>query len=216
MNNPFEKRASEYFRDNESFLAVVSPEPVTTYLKRYADSGRLYDRLVLMRGAPGSGKTTIAQLFEYHRIAALLRHGRVQAYKPLIAALAECGGIVDDVPCLVGCRIAMESGYRDVWEFPYSENLRTGLLASLIQARAVLGWLRNLEKGEVCLSQVSVVPRGRDTAALRAIGGISGRSVLERGAGSGIRVVRNRGGTYPSPMYRSSEVGRSRPIIRLM
>ena len=180
MNNPFEKRASEYFRDNESFLAIVSPEPVTTYLKRYADSGRLYDRLVLMRGAPGSGKTTIAQLFEYHRIAALLRHGGVQAYKPLMAALAECGAIVDNVPYLAGCRIAMESGYRDVWEFPYSENLRTRLLASLIQARAVLGWLRNLEEGEVRLSQVSVVPRGPDTAALRAIGGISGRSVLER------------------------------------
>ena len=157
MNNPFEKRASEYFRDDESFLAVVSPEPVTTYLKRYADSDRLYDRLVLMRGAPGSGKTTIAQLFEYHRIAALLRHRGIPAYQPVMVALAECGAIADDVPSLVGCRIAMESGYRDVWEFPYDEGLRTGLLASLIQARAVLGWLRNLEKGGVRPDQVTVV-----------------------------------------------------------
>ena len=180
MNNPFEKRASEYFRDDESFLAVVSPEPVTTYLKRYTDSDRLYDRLVLMRGAPGSGKTTIAQLFEYHRIAALLRHRGIPAYQPLMTALAECGAIADDVPSLVGCRIAMESGYRDVWEFPYDEDLRTGLLTSLIQARAVLGWLRNLEKGEVRPDQVTVVPRSPDTAALRAIGGTSGLSVLER------------------------------------
>lgn len=180
MNNPFEKRASEYFRDDESFLAVVSPEPITAYLKRYAESDRLYDRLVLMRGAPGSGKTTIAQLFEYHRIAALLRHAGNQTYKPLVAALAECHAILDGAPALVGCRIAMESGYRDIWEFPYPEDLRTSLLTSLIQARAVLGWLRNLEKAEVKPEQVRVIPRGTDTAALRAIGGADGASVLER------------------------------------
>ncbi len=31
MINPFEKRATEYLRDDEAFLAVVTPEPLVTF-----------------------------------------------------------------------------------------------------------------------------------------------------------------------------------------
>ena len=179
-NNPFEKRASEYFRNEDAFLSVVSPEPLTTFLRAHAKTDRLYDRLVLMRGAPGSGKTTIAQLFEYQRVAALLRHSANTAYKPLIAALADCHVIADGRPLILGCRLALESGYRDVWQFPYARELRTGLLVTLIQARAVLAWLRNLESAGVPLSQVHLIPREHHIAATEQIGGTSGPSVLTR------------------------------------
>ena len=34
MANPFEKRATEYLRDDEAgFLSLVSPEPLRTYLE---------------------------------------------------------------------------------------------------------------------------------------------------------------------------------------
>src|SRR6185437_2740161 len=157
LNNPFEKRASEYFRNEDAFLSVVSPQPVLVYLKPHAMSDRLYDRLVLMRGAPGSGKTTIAQLFEFNRIAALLRHASNASFKPLLAALAECRAVVDDRPAIVGCRIPLESGYRDVWQFPYADELKTGLLTTLVQARAVLGWMRNLEAAGIPPSDVRVI-----------------------------------------------------------
>ena len=65
MENPFLRRATEFLRDDEAFLAVVSPEPVSYHLKRPGESGTLYDRLVLLRGTPGSGKTTLARLFEF-------------------------------------------------------------------------------------------------------------------------------------------------------
>ena len=60
MTNPFEKRATEYLRDDEAFLAVVTPEPLATFFQKDAEEERLYDRLSVIIGAPGSGKTTLA------------------------------------------------------------------------------------------------------------------------------------------------------------
>lgn len=56
MANPFLRRATEYVREDEAFLALVSPEPVKYFLGEEGSSGRLYDRLVIIRGTPGSGK----------------------------------------------------------------------------------------------------------------------------------------------------------------
>lgn len=178
--NPFEKRASEYFRDENAFLSIVSPEPLMIHLRQYAKSDRIYDRLVMIRGAPGSGKTTIGQVFEYHRIARLLRHSGNATFKPLIAALADCRAIEDGRPAVLGYRLALESGYRDIWEFPYEPSLRAGLLTTLIQARTVLGWLRNLEAGGVNLETVRIIPRAGHSAGVEAIGGTVATAVLER------------------------------------
>jgi len=214
LNNPFEKRASEYFRNEDAFLSVVSPEPLAIFLKPHAVTDGLYDRLVLMRGAPGSGKTTMAQLFEYHRIATLLRHTGNASYTPLIATLVDCRAIEEGRPTLVGCRLALESGYRDVWQFPYPDELKTRLLTRLIQARAVLAWFRNLELGGVKPENVRLVPRGGHAAAAEAIGGVLGPDVLERS-----RIVERElydiaAALLPSPVaaLEHSDIGTYRPF----
>ena len=56
MENTFLRRATEFLRDDEAFLAIVSPEPVSYHLERPGSSGALYDRLVQLRGTPGSGQ----------------------------------------------------------------------------------------------------------------------------------------------------------------
>lgn len=180
FDNPFEKRASEYFRDPNSLFSIMSPEPLTQYLRDHARAGRLYDRLVVVRGAPGSGKTMMALLFEYHRVVALLRHQANTAYKPLLAALSECGAIDDGVPVVLGCRVPLESGYRDIWQFPYSTELRNALLTALIQARTVLAWFRGLEAAGWRPQSVKLVARDSQAAATAAIGGLEGPHVLER------------------------------------
>jgi hypothetical protein len=214
LNNPFEKRASEYFRNEDAFLSVVSPQPLTIYLKPHARSDRLYDRLVLMRGAPGSGKTTIAQLFEYQRIATLLKHATNTAYKPLLAALAECRAVIDGRPAVLGCRLPLESGYRDVWQFPYSDELKTGLLTTLLQARAVLGWMRNLESGGVSLDGVTMVPRDGGSAATEAIGGTSGQALLTRARAVERELYNIAAALIPPPLeaVEDSTIGAYRPF----
>ena len=180
MANPFEKRATEYLRDEEAFLAVVTPEPLLTFFKKPAEEERLFDRLAMIIGTPGSGKTTLARLFQFTTLTTLLRNRDMTNHKPLVDSLTSCGAIVDDHPAFVGGRLPLETEYREFWELPYPDDLKTGLMTALLQARTVLTWLRNLESASIPLDQVEIVPRENADAALGAIGGNSARQLLRR------------------------------------
>ena len=41
MTNPFLRRATEYIRDNSAFLAIVSPEPLMTFVAKHKN-GRFF------------------------------------------------------------------------------------------------------------------------------------------------------------------------------
>lgn len=180
MPNPFEKRATEYLRDDEAFLAVVTPEPLTTFFQRHAEEGSLYDRLAVIVGTPGSGKTTLARLFLYPTLRTLLRNSSLSTYKALLDSLTSCRAIGDDGPIIVGGRIPLEAEYREFWEFPYSEELKGGLMTALLQARTVLAWLRSLTDAGIPLETISIRPRAGSEAALAAIGGRDGPSLFAR------------------------------------
>jgi hypothetical protein len=180
MDNPFYRRATEQLRDDEAFLSVVSPQPLTYLLKRPVEQGTLYDRLVVFRGAPGTGKTTLARLFEFSAIRAVLRSTGSTDYEAVAGGLEQCGAIKNGLPVLLGCRLPMETDYRDFWEFPYSDSLKSGMLMSFIQARAVLAWFRHLQAAGIAESEVRIVARTDSSAATDSIGGTSGTAVLER------------------------------------
>ena len=180
MVNPFEKRATEYLRDDEAFLAVVTPEPLATFFQKPAAEDRLYDRLATIVGTPGSGKTTLARLFQFSTLRTLLRNRSLNSYKALLDSLTACGAIADGRAAIVGARIPLEAEYREFWEFSYPEELKTGLMIALLQARTVLAWLRNLKAAGVPLEGVEIVPRTDAEAALTAIGGTGGSKLLAR------------------------------------
>lgn len=180
MANPFEKRATEYLRDDEAFLAVVTPEPLATFFQKPAKEGRLYDRLTMIIGTPGSGKTTLARLFQFTTLRTLLRNRGMNTYKPLIDTLTSCAAIEDERPTLIGGRLPLEAEYREFWEFPYPEDLKVGLMIALLQARTILTWLRNIQTTGLSLDRVEIVPRSDAEAALTAIGGMEGPALLAR------------------------------------
>ena len=180
MVNLFEKRTTEFYRNDEAFLSVVTPEPLVTFLRKPAQEERLYDRLTVIVGTPGSGKTTLARLFQYRTLMALLRSSGNPDRKSMIDALGSCGAIGSERPTLLGCRIPLESEYREFWELPYPDQIKNRLMLTLIQARTVLGWLRNIKSAGVALDRVSIVPRADASAAVTAIGGRTGLELFAR------------------------------------
>ena len=131
-------------------------------------------------GNPGSGKTTLARLFQFTTLKTLLRNRSMTNYRPLLDTLTACGAIDDEHSALVGGRLPLEAEYREFWELPYSPEPRTGLMIALLQARTVLTWLRNVRSSGVPLDQVEVVPRADANAALAAIDGKTGLELRDR------------------------------------
>lgn len=182
MDNPFRRRATEFLREDEAFLAVVTPEPIEYFLEKPGSSGRLYDRLVLLRGTPGSGKTTLARLFEYPTFHTLTRNRNFEGHKDISAALVSCDAMQETLPKVLGFRLPLETDYRDFWEFDYREDLKSNLMTALLQARAVLGWFRHLKKSGVDESQVAIATRPEAAAFVETIGGTDGMSIRDRAA----------------------------------
>lgn len=157
MDNPFKKRATEFIEEPSALLSLISPEPLRLFFE--GDPTIFFDRLVVIVGTPGSGKTTLARLIEMDTLVALARSIPSRDNKQLVAALAECQILQDLCPRFIAYRIPVGSNLRDIWELPYSEAVRGALLRSFIQARAVLGWMRKLEKIGVDLRHVRIVTR---------------------------------------------------------
>ena len=171
--NPFSKRAAEYLRDDADFLSLVTPDSLDFFIRKYAEKDVLYDRFVQIIGTPGSGKTTIARLIKYSTVEKLLAlQGSNNSLRPLVKVLHECHILERGRPRVLACRLPMEGEYRDFWEFPYSVELKSRLMFTLLEARTVLAWLNEVESSGISLKDISIIPRPDAYAALESIGGL--------------------------------------------
>lgn len=154
MDNPFKKRKTELIPDRRTLLSWVSATPLEEFFSK--DRAQLIEKLTLVVGTPGCGKTTIAQVVEFESLAILCASPMPET-KNLIDVLTRNELIKDGVPAVLGHWLQMSVNFRDIWELPYSEHMRTTLLRAFMQAKAVLGWFRQLEAIGIQISDIDIV-----------------------------------------------------------
>lgn len=181
MANPFLRRATEYVRDDEAFLSIVSPTPLTTFLATNKHKDDMFEVPVRIIGSPGSGKTMLATLAEFKMVETILKDKTNQTNRALAAALAQAGFLQDGRPHVAAVRVPMESEYRDFWELPYEPSVKAKLAFWLVQARAVLGLIRNLTINKTReIEDIEFIPRANYEAHLDQIGGLSAVGIRNR------------------------------------
>lgn len=181
MANPFLRRATEYVREDTAFIEIVSPAPLTAFLTKHPRKDDIFDLPVRILGAPGSGKTMLAMLAEFRLVEAILRDQTSDTNRDLAEALAGAGFLIDGKPRIAAVRIPMESEYRDFWELPYDDAIKTKLALWLVQARTMLALIRGLTAGgQRQLKDIKFIARDASEAQLEQIGGLSAEGIRDR------------------------------------
>src|SRR4051794_36115426 len=99
--DPFKKRATEFIEDPMALLALISPQPIRAFFD--GGTSNFFDRLVIVVGTPGSGKTTISRLLEFTSLSALTDlASRDREVRELVTVLGDCGVLQDMRPKYLG------------------------------------------------------------------------------------------------------------------
>lgn len=155
MDNPFKKRRTELITDRHTLLSLVSSVPIEEFFK--SERKQLLEKLTLVVGTPGCGKTTIAQVVEFESLYTLCRETASPINRDLVDVLTGHELIKDDLPTILGHRLAMSTNFREIWELPYSDQTRQALLRAFLQSKAVLGWFNQLDIMGISLEYVDIV-----------------------------------------------------------
>jgi hypothetical protein len=118
---------------------------------------------------------------EFRLVESVLRDQNNENNRLLARAFAASGFSAEEEPTVAAVRIPMESEYRDFWELPYHAAVKTKLILSLIQARTILGLVRNLTaNGRRTTGSIRFIARDDAGAQLEQIGGTEAERVLAR------------------------------------
>lgn len=101
-------------------------------------------KLLVIRGSPGSGKSSLLRLFEIDTLLAVHARRLLLGDQDLAEKLEELGVLAEDGPRVVGIYIQCDSSLRDV-SYIDNQDSSKGLFNALLDARIVGAFLRGVK-----------------------------------------------------------------------
>jgi hypothetical protein len=176
--NPFRSRSTEQQRDVRSFLrnfgaGVLEMLPET-----------LWDRPLVIRSAPGGGKTTLMRLFAADSLIQIA--DRHEDFPDLATWLKDVGAFRNGRPAVLGVMLSLDRDYRSILDLGAPSEVANRLFFRLLDGRIMLAVVRAAAAvfggNPTDLARVELRRRrqvdGSDEAAHR-LGGDSGAGISE-------------------------------------
>jgi hypothetical protein len=138
--NAFKFRAADRtVLDTTLFLHLYCP----ILLDLLDQSDLAVPKLLLLRGSPGSGKSSLLRLFESETLLALHARRGHQSDQPLIDDLTRLGAIDEQGPRAIGIYIDCDSSLRDIANLDV-EGVNAKLLNTMLDMLIVSSFIRSL------------------------------------------------------------------------
>ena len=176
--NPFRSRSAEQQRDVRSFLrnfgaGVLEILPET-----------LWDRPLVIRSAPGGGKTSLMRLFTADSLT-LIADRRVD-FQGLASLLDELGAFHNGRPAVLGVMLSLDRDYRSILDLGAPEEVANRLFFRLLDGRIMLAVVRAAAAAfggvPMDLAYVKLRKRGQvdgSDEAMNRLGGDCGDGISE-------------------------------------
>ncbi len=135
--NPFRLRASEHIESDATFIRLFEPAMVDLLPRE-----QLWERVCILRSAPGGGKTSLMRLFTPHVLLTLHAYRTREDCKELYNRLQDLGVIGETGPVLLGIMLSCSRNYATLADMEIDDARRVRLLFGLLNARVILATLR--------------------------------------------------------------------------
>ncbi|MDE0269193.1 MAG: hypothetical protein OXI96_09240 [Acidimicrobiaceae bacterium] len=136
--NTFRHRTSDQHSDDGQvkFLRSFAPDVIDLL------PDIQWDRLLVIRSAPGAGKTSLLRAFDLRTLRAVC--GDLKTYSELSERLVNVGAIQNSKPRKLGVRISMRTYFRDLTDLQLESEGTRKLFFCLLDAQIIIEFLRVL------------------------------------------------------------------------
>ena len=141
VRNAFKLRAADTpVLETAQFLQLYCP----LLLGQIQQDDLNVPKLLVIRGSPGSGKSSLLRLFEINTLLTVHTRRHLPGDQDLAETLEELGVLAEDGPRVVGIYIQCDSSLRDVAHIDKQDSSK-GLFNALLDARIVGAFLRGIK-----------------------------------------------------------------------
>ena len=194
--NPFRARASEQLSEPLVFLRNFG----AGMLEALPDSDSIWDRPLVLRSAPGGGKTSLPRVFEIESL--LLVTNRRGEFPELVEQLERLEALRPDGVTHLGVSLNLSRDYRSLLDLQLPEDQQIRIFFRLLDARIILAMVRAaLTVGEAeDPAELELVPLGSQMASsteAAALGGLSGADLYRHAAKTEKDILRPLDGLLP-------------------